>query len=147
MTEPVADERLTTGVPGLDRLLGGGLPRSGIYMIEGPPGAGKTIFGNQVCYHVGSEGGQAVYVTLLAESHARMLGHLGGLSFFRPECVGERIQYASGFKVLEAEGLSGLLRMAREMVVSRKATLLVLDGLVSAMQAAPTEREYRKFVH
>jgi circadian clock protein KaiC len=140
-------ERLPTGVPGLDPLLRGGLPRGGVYIIEGPPGAGKTILGNQVCYHSANNGIQSVYLTLLAESHARMIAHLGTMSFFRPEFVGERIQYTSGFKILEAEGLLGLLRSARELVVGRKAELLVVDGLVSALESSPTERDYRKFVH
>src|SRR5690606_2625400 len=50
-------------------------------------------------------------------------------------------------KVLESEGLAGLLRGIRETVAPRKARLLVMDGLVSAMRAAPTEQEYKKFIH
>jgi circadian clock protein KaiC len=140
-------ERLATGVPGLDPLLRGGLPRGGVYVVEGPPGAGKTILANQICYHAASKDLQAVYVTLLAESHARMIGHLATLSFFRPEYVGDRIQYTSAFKILESEALPGLLRVARELVVGRKATLLVLDGLASALESSATDRDYRKFVH
>jgi circadian clock protein KaiC len=142
-----AFERLATGVPGLDPLLRGGLPRGGVYIVEGPPGAGKTILANQIAYHLAPSGLRTVYLTLLAESHSRMIGHLATLSFFRPELVGEGVQYASAFKVLEAEGLAGLLRLTRELVVGRKATLLVLDGLTSALDAPATEREYRKFVH
>ncbi|MET0412280.1 MAG: ATPase domain-containing protein [Polyangiaceae bacterium] len=140
-------ERLPTGVPGLDPLLRGGLPRGGVYILEGPPGAGKTILANQMCYHAASNQLQSVYLTLLAESHARMIGHLGTLSFFRPEHVGEWIQYTSAFKNLEAEGLPGLLRVARELVVGRKAALLVLDGLASALDSSPSDRDYRKFLH
>lgn len=140
-------ERLPTGVPGLDPLLRGGLPRGGVYIVEGPPGAGKTILANQMCYHAANNELQSVYLTLLAESHARMIGHLATLSFFRPEHVGERIQYTSAFKILEGEGLAGLLRVARELVVGRKAALLVLDGLASALESSATNRDYRKFVH
>jgi circadian clock protein KaiC len=140
-------ERLPTGVPGLDPLLRGGLPRGGVYIVEGPPGAGKTILANQICYHAAGNELRSAYVTLLAESHARMLAHLATLSFFRAEHVGGCVQYTSGFKILELEGLPGLLRTARELVVGRKAVLLVLDGLVSALESAPTGRDYRKFVH
>jgi circadian clock protein KaiC len=118
-----------------------------VYIIEGPPGAGKTILGNQICYHAAGQGHDSVYLTLLAESHARMIAHLGTLEFFRPEFVSERVQYTSGFKILETEGLPGLTRSARELVVTRKAALLVVDGLVSALESSPTERDYRKFVH
>ncbi|MEM2839046.1 MAG: ATPase domain-containing protein [Thermoplasmata archaeon] len=39
--------RITTGTPGLDRLLGGGLLPGGVYSIIGPPGTGKSILGVQ----------------------------------------------------------------------------------------------------
>ena len=44
-------ERLATGVPGLDTVLRGGFLRGGLYIIQGAPGAGKTILGNQICFH------------------------------------------------------------------------------------------------
>src|SRR4051812_4821525 len=147
-TESVfAQPRLNTGVPGLDTVLRGGLPRGGVHMVEGPPGAGKTILGNQIAYHVASQGGRAAYLPLLSESHARLLGHLRGLRFFRADLVGQGVSYASGFKTLEAEGLPGLLRLARELMTQQTTTLLVLDGLITAIEAATNSREYRKFVH
>jgi circadian clock protein KaiC len=139
--------RLTTGIRGLDPILEGGFPKGGVYIVEGPPGAGKTIFGNQICFHHGATGGQAVYVTLLAESHTRMLEHLRQMRFFRPELVSEHVYYLSAFKVLESDGLGGLIASLRESVTGRKATLLVVDGLVSAAESALTARDFRKFVH
>ena len=54
MSQPKADgtpvlSRMPTGIAGLDTVLNGGFLRGGIYIIQGPPGAGKTILGNQVC--------------------------------------------------------------------------------------------------
>src|SRR3712207_8887138 len=44
--------------------------RSGLYMIQGEQGAGKTILSNQICFHHIGAGGRAVYVTLLrSEEH------------------------------------------------------------------------------
>ncbi|HEY0709263.1 MAG TPA: ATPase domain-containing protein, partial [Polyangia bacterium] len=45
-----ARPRVTTGIPGLDIILEGGFIRGGIYIVEGPPGAGKTTFANQICF-------------------------------------------------------------------------------------------------
>lgn len=144
---PALVDRIDTGVPGLDRVLLGGLQRSCVYIVEGPPGAGKTILANQICYHHAAQGAQAVYLTLLGESHSRMIANLRGLSFFRPDLVSKHVHYLGGFKVLEAEGLTGLLRVTRDVVTSKKATVLILDGLGSAVEAAPTQREYKKFIH
>ena len=40
-----AQDRASTGVPGLDDVLGGGLPRKHVYLVEGDPGSGKTTLG------------------------------------------------------------------------------------------------------
>ena len=42
MNKKVRIRRLTTGVPGLDNLLGGGLPEFSFNLIAGTPGSGKT---------------------------------------------------------------------------------------------------------
>jgi circadian clock protein KaiC len=147
MTEETEQARLSTGVDGLDRVLQGGLFQRSVYIIEGPPGSGKTILGNQMCHHHAATGGQAVYLTLLAESHARMISHLRGLAFFRADLVAKQVHYISGFKVLESEGLPGLLRVIRETVTPKKAKLLVIDGHVSSVRSAPSDQEYKKFIH
>lgn len=49
MSEIVPPEvpRAATGIEGLDRILGGGLPRGEIYLVEGEPGSGKSLVGLQ----------------------------------------------------------------------------------------------------
>ena len=39
---------LSTGVPGLDEVLGGGLPEYSFNLLVGPPGAGKTTLAQQI---------------------------------------------------------------------------------------------------
>jgi circadian clock protein KaiC len=121
--------RVPTYVPGLDEILCGGLLKGGIYMLSGPPGAGKTILGNQIAYNHVARGGRALYVTLVAESHSRMIAHLRSLDYFNPEAVGEALYYISAYGVFEKEGLSGLLKMLRRLVLDRRATLMILDSL------------------
>src|SRR5436309_3039680 len=109
-------ERLPTGIPGLDTILQGGFLRGGLYLIMGTPGAGKTILSNQMCFsHVAADG-RAVYVTLLAETHARMLGHLRSLAFFDPAPIASALYYISGYQILEQEGLRGLLALLRRVI-------------------------------
>lgn len=139
--------RVDTGIPGLDTILDGGLFKGGVYIVEGPPGSGKTILGNQVCFHRAAAGDSTIYITLLAESHTRMIAHLRTMEFFRPELIASAIYYISAFKVLEESGLEGLLRSLQEAVHQRKAAFVVLDGLVSAEEFAPTARAYKKFIH
>jgi circadian clock protein KaiC len=139
--------RLNSNVPGLDALLSGGFFKSGVYIVQGLPGSGKTILANQICYGHVAAGGVAVYTTLLAESHSRMLQHLQGMSFFDERALPDRLSYISAFHDLEAEGLKGLTNVLRREMRARKASVLVLDGLVAATEAAESDRELKKFVH
>ena len=141
------DDRVDTGIPGLDTILRGGLLRGGVYIVEGAPGSGKTILGNQICFHRAARGDSTVYMTLLAESHTRMISHLRGMGFFRPELVGKSIYYISAFKVLEQSGIDGLLKAIRDAQHQRSASFIVLDGLVSAEEFAATPRDFKKFIH
>lgn len=140
-------ERLRSHVPGLDTVLGGGFFQCGVYMIQGLPGCGKTIFANQICYGHVKTGGSAVYVTLLAESHSRMIQHLSTLSFFDETAFPDRLAYVSAFHELESGGLSALMTVLRREMRSRKAGVLVLDGLVAASDAAPSDLDLKKFIH
>jgi circadian clock protein KaiC len=140
-------ERLQTGIPGLDRILDGGLLEAGVYIIQGPPGAGKTILANQACFHHASMGGRAVYITLLAESHSRMFAHLRRMAFFDESKIPESVYYVGAFSTLEAEGLPGLVTLVRGIVTKKSAGLAIVDGLVSAQESAPSDREFKKFLH
>ena len=84
-------ERVSTGIPGLDEVIQGGFLKSGVYILQGVPGAGKTILANQIAHRHVAGGGKVVYVTLLAESHARLMQHMGAFSFFEPSAVPDRV--------------------------------------------------------
>jgi circadian clock protein KaiC len=151
MTSPTTDnvapiERLRSAVPGFDQILGGGLLRTGVYIIQGLPGCGKTILANQICYGHVAEGGSAVYVTLLAESHSRMIQHLSTLSFFDVKAFPDKLAYISAFHDLESGGLKGLMGVLRREMRIRKVGVLVLDGLVAASEGS-SDLDLKKFVH
>ena len=140
-------ERRPTGIGGLDRILEGGLQISGVYIVQGPPGAGKTILANQACFHHAATGGHAVYVTLLAESHSRMFAHLRRMAFFNEAAIPDHVYYIGGYSALESEGLDALVTLIRGAMQKHHATLLVVDGLISAQESSPTDREFKKFLH
>ena len=140
-------ERLSSSIPGLDLILGGGFFRSGVYIVQGLPGCGKTIFANQICYGHVAKGGSAVYVTLLAESHSRMIQHLSTLSFFDMKAFPDNLAYISAFHDLESGGLKGLMTVLRREMRTRKVGVLVLDGLVAASEASPSDLDLKKFIH
>jgi circadian clock protein KaiC len=57
-------KRASTGITGLDDVLGGGFPAHHLYLIEGQPGAGKTTLGIQFLLEGVAQGESGLYVTL-----------------------------------------------------------------------------------
>jgi circadian clock protein KaiC len=140
-------QRVASGLGGLDVILRGGFLAGGMTIIQGRPGSGKTIFGNQLCFNHVVAGGRALYVTLLAENHARMLLHIGALGFFDVAAIPDQLSYVSAFPVLESDGTEGLLTLLRHEMRRRDVTLLVLDGLVAAERSAGSDMDFKKFIH
>ena len=139
--------RVPTGIRGFDEVLGGGLFAGGVYIVMGLPGAGKTILGNHFAFHHARTGGRVVYVTLLSETHGRLLAFLQTMSFFDAGAVGSTLRYLNGYAAVESEGLPGLLKLVRQIVRESRATLLVIDGMITAAAIASSEVEYKKFVN
>lgn len=141
--------RVKTGIPRLDHILKGGFLRGGTYVVFGPPGCGKTILGNQICFNfVDMHGARCAYLTLLTESHGKLISHLRSMRFFKEEPIAtQAIHHVSGFRVLEKEGAGGLLNLVRDTLHSTRAKFLVVDGLESIVASSKTEPEFKKFVH
>ena len=138
--------RQLTGIPGMDAVLGGGLVEGSSYIIQGHPGAGKTIFSNQVAFAKLARGGKVLYVTLLAETHDRLFQSLGTLEFFDRAQLGTNISYVSVFQTLRDEGLSAVVSLIREETARRGATLLVFDGLLNASDRGDSSLDVKTFV-
>jgi circadian clock protein KaiC len=145
--DDAAFARVTTGIAGLDTILQGGVFEGGIYIVQGAPGAGKTILTNQICYHHVAGGGVALFVTLLAENHARLIANLRTLSFFDEAAIPQRLSYLSGFAELRDQGLKSVVDLLRREIQRRRCTMLVIDGLVTVQASADSEQAFKEFVH
>jgi circadian clock protein KaiC len=133
-------------MPGLDQVLGGGLVEGASYIIQGSPGAGKTILSNQIAFTSAASGRKVLYVTLLAETHDRLFQSLGTLDFFDRSRLGMSISYVSVFQTLRDEGLSAVVSLLRKEINRQGATLLVFDGLLNARDRADTVLDVKSFV-
>src|SRR5205807_1585217 len=102
---------------------------------------------NQLCFHHVANGGRALYLSLLAETSSGMLANLQSFSFFTLNPIADALFYLSGYAALEQEGLEGLIALIRTEMRRHRATFLVIDGTVTARQAAPSEQTWKKFLH
>lgn len=145
---PPDPQRVQSGVPRLDFILKGGFFRGGTYTLYGPPGAGKTIVANQFCFNrIALSGETCVYLTVLAESHAKMVHHLSGLTFFDPRVVGKQLKYIAAYQTLRSGGLDGVLKLVRTTLLKERPGVLVIDGLESIEQAAGQRARAKEFLN
>ena len=59
-----ADSRISTGIPGVNEILGGGLTPERLYLVEGTPGTGKTTLALRFLLDGVARGERCLYVTL-----------------------------------------------------------------------------------
>lgn len=85
--------RLKTGVPGLDNLLGGGLPEFSFNLIAGMPGSGKTTLAHQLMFALANPDNRALFFTVLGEPALKMLRYQQQFPFFDVNKVNESIRF------------------------------------------------------
>src|SRR6478735_1881356 len=80
--ERVVIRQLPTGVPGLDEILGGGLPEYSFNIIAGAPGCGKTTLAHQIAFANARPQTPVLYFTVLGEPAIKMLRYQQQFTFF-----------------------------------------------------------------
>ncbi|SFR87941.1 RecA-superfamily ATPase, KaiC/GvpD/RAD55 family [Halomicrobium zhouii] len=72
--------RVSSGVPGFDQLVEGGLLEDRLYVISGPPGSGKTTFCAQFITQGAKKGEDCLYVTM-HETQTELMQDMSGYEF------------------------------------------------------------------
>src|SRR5665213_1162861 len=85
--------QLPTGVPGLDEILGGGLPEFSFNIIAGAPGSGKTTLAHQIMFANASPERPAIYFTVLGEPALKMLRYQQQFQFFDHAALNTSVRF------------------------------------------------------
>lgn len=128
---------LSTGIPGLDFILGGGLPTNRVYLIEGTPGTGKTTLALQFLREGVARGESTLYVTLAETRHelvAVAASHgwsLDGVEVFELSPPDEILNPESQYTVFHPSDveLNQSVRSVYDMVERMRPSRVVLDSL------------------
>ena len=133
MSNKATIRRLATGVPGLDAILGGGLPEFSFNLIAGPPGSGKTTLAHQIMFALATRERPALFFTVLGEPPLKMLRYQQQFSFFDPDKIDESIRFVNlSDDVATGHFEQVLARIAAEVEAS-SAALVFVDSFRSAM--------------
>ena len=137
MTDKVSIVQLDTGVPGLNEVLGGGLPEFSFNLLGGGPGAGKTTLVHQICFALATPDRPALYITVLGEPPLKLLRYQQQFSFFDETKINRELHFVSiAHDVLEA-GLEKVLKQIVDEVEATHPKLVVIDSFRSVIRAAP----------
>lgn len=133
-------ERLSTGVPGLDAAMGGGIPAGDAVMVAGPTGTGKSTFAMQFAAE-GLRRGEAVVIAAFEEFPEAYLDRLRGLKFDPDALIVSgklRLSHLRPLDLSVDETLAEIL----EGVTATGARRVVIDSLTGfELALAPTFRE------
>ncbi len=137
--------RVPTGIPNLDTLLDGGLPLGSLTVIGGPPGSGKTILTQQLCFHNASPKRRVLSFTTLSEPTAKTLQHLQQFDFFDVKKFGDSVQFVDLGVMLRTKGLDAACALIIQYVKKVKPAIVVIDSFKVFDDMARSKEELRKF--
>ncbi|MCF7543604.1 ATPase domain-containing protein [Pseudomonas petrae] len=138
-TTKVVINHLHTGVPGLDEVLGGGLPEFSFNLIAGPPGCGKTTLAHQMMFALATPERTALYFTVLGEPPLKMLRYQQQFDFFDSDAVNQSIRYINLADATQAGDLDEVLRRIVNEVQSYGPSLVFVDSFRSVVLASQTQ--------
>jgi circadian clock protein KaiC len=139
-TAKVSLRTLRTGVPGLDAVLGGGLPELSFNLIVGGPGGGKTTLAMAIMFANVTPARPGLYITLLGEPALKMLRYQQQFEFFDTKRVGRDVHLLNLGEDVLAGDLKAVLDRITEEVERLHPGVVVIDSFRTLIPPAARER-------
>jgi len=136
MTTKATINRLATRVPGLDEVLGGGLPEFSFNLIAGQPGCGKTTLAHQIMFALATPERPAIYFTVLGEPPLKMLRYQQQFDFFEAEAVNGRLRFVCLAEDAMTGDLDRVLKRIVDEVAAHNPGLVFVDSFRSVAFAS-----------
>jgi circadian clock protein KaiC len=134
--ERVTIRNLSTGVPGLDEILGGGLPEYSFNIIAGAPGGGKTTLAHQMVFANATPDRPALYFTVLGEPAIKMLRYQQQFQFFDPAKLNTAVRFINLSQVVLDNDLNAVLEEIVKEVEAASPVVVVVDSFRTVVRKA-----------
>jgi len=143
----MSENRVPSGIDGLDSLIDGGFPKGSLILLAGNPGTGKTVFGTQfLCKGAKEYGENGIYVSF-AESEDTLFHNMSKLFGYDLKTTEDGKVKVLDFTTVTEKGLSTILEMVLEEITALKAKRLVIDSFSAMAQAFKEPIEARIILH
>ena len=133
--------KLPTGIPGLDEIMGGGLPEYSFNIIAGTPGSGKTTFAHQFVFANATPEHPALYFTVLGEPAMKMLRYQQQYAFFDHAKLNGSIRFINLSQVVLEKDLSAVLDEISREVEAASPGIVVVDSFRTVVRKARGRRK------
>ena len=107
-------DRISSGNPQADAVLGGGFPANSINILMGEPGTGKTLFAEQLLFANAAGERPVLYLTTLSEPLSKVVTYLQLMPFYDESKLGTAVLYDDIGALLAREGVASLIPRLRE---------------------------------
>jgi circadian clock protein KaiC len=147
--DKVTIRKLPTGVPGLDDIVGGGLPELSFNIIAGAPGSGKTTLAHQFVFANATPERPALYFTVLGESALKMLRYQQQYTFFDSAKLSNSVRFINLSQTVMEKDLGAVLDEITKEVEKANPAVVVVDSfrtLVRRPQGDPSEIDLQSFI-
>jgi len=134
--DKVTIRMLGTGVPGLDEILGGGLPEFSFNIIAGAPGGGKTTLAHQIMFANATPERPALYFTVLGEPAIKMLRYQQQFEFFDETKLNASIRFVNLSQVVLDHDLNTVLEEIVKEVEASSPGIVVVDSFRTVVRKA-----------
>ena len=141
--------RLSTGIPQLDIILGGGLPVGSLIVVAGAPGTGKTILAEQICFANASAEHKAVYYSTISEPPEKFISHLQIFDFFDRDALVERVEFINLGDLLQTDprGLTAITDEIFRKCFEEQPAVVVVDSAKALRDFGGGERSLRAAIY
>jgi circadian clock protein KaiC len=147
--DKVTIQKLPTGVPGLDEIVGGGLPEFSFNIIAGAPGSGKTTLAHQFMFANATPERPALYFTVLGEPAIKMARYQQQYNFFDLAKVPNSVRFINLSQIVLETDLGAVLEEITKEVEKASPAIVVVDSfrtMVRKAQGAPSEMDLQAFI-
>jgi circadian clock protein KaiC len=147
--DKVTIQKLPTGVPGLDEIVGGGLPEFSFNIIAGAPGSGKTTLAHQFMFANATPERPALYFTVLGEPAIKMARYQQQYNFFDLAKVPNSVRFINLSQIVLETDLGAVMEEITKEVEKASPAIVVVDSfrtMVRKTQGAPGETDLQAFI-